>query len=94
MPWAYVASLSSRYNELDGQIRLDIYAEVFEEEAALDPLEAFAALNGPEFYQLPVNETRVTLRREPFPVLEHIGEGENVRVPFRGGETLRWRLTD
>ena len=40
MPWAYVASLSSRYNELDGQIWLDIYAEVFEEEAALDRLEA------------------------------------------------------
>jgi dihydroorotase len=36
----------------------------------------------------------VTLRREPFPVLEHIGEGENVLVPFRGGETLRWRATD
>src|SRR6202008_658006 len=34
---------------------LEIYAEVFEEEGALDRLEAFAALSGPEFYQLPVN---------------------------------------
>jgi len=36
----------------------------------------------------------VTLRREPFPVQESIGEGENALVPFRGGETLRWRLAE
>jgi dihydroorotase len=73
---------------------LEIYAEVFEEEAALDRLEAFAALHGPEFYGLPVNQSRVTLRREPFPVPERVGEGENALVPFRAGESLRWRLTD
>jgi len=72
---------------------LEIYAEVFEEEAALDRLEAFAALNGAAFYGLPRNEPRITLRREPLPVPERIGEGENALVPFRGGETLRWRLS-
>jgi dihydroorotase len=73
---------------------LEIYTEVFEEEAALDCLEAFAALNGPAFYGLPANEARITLRREPFAVPERFGEGKNALVPFRGGETLRWRLAD
>ena len=73
---------------------LEIYAEVFEEEEALDRFEAFAALHGPAFYQLPVNKTRVTLRREPYPVPEHIGEGENALVPFRAGDTLRWHLAE
>ena len=40
---------------------LEIYAEVFEEEGALDRFEAFASLNGPAFYRLPANEARVTL---------------------------------
>jgi dihydroorotase len=71
---------------------LETYAEVFEEEAALDRLEAFAALNGPAFYGRPANAARITLRREPRPIPERIGEGENALVPFRGGETLRWRL--
>jgi dihydroorotase len=71
---------------------LEIYAEVFEEEAALDRLEAFASLNGPKFYRLPPNETRVTIKREPWAVPERIGAGESAVVPFRGGETLRWRL--
>jgi dihydroorotase len=73
---------------------LEIYTEVFEEEAALDRLEAFASQNGPAFYGLPANEARIILRREPLPVPERIGEGENALVPFRGGETLRWRLSE
>ncbi|HEY1260606.1 MAG TPA: dihydroorotase [Stellaceae bacterium] len=71
---------------------LETYAEVFEECAALDRFEAFASLNGPEFYNLPPNEARVTLRCEPFPVPKQIGEGDIAIVPFRAGETLRWRL--
>ncbi len=73
---------------------LEIYAEVFEEEAALTRLEAFASLNGPEFYRVPPNDTRVTLCRDPFPVPERIGEGDKAVVPFRAGETLRWSLAN
>jgi dihydroorotase len=71
---------------------LEIYTEIFEEEAALDRLEAFASLNGPQFYQLPPNEARLSLRREPFLVPQLIGQGDKAVVPFRAGETLRWRL--
>jgi dihydroorotase (homodimeric type) len=55
---------------------LELYAEVFDEEAALDRFEAFASLNGPAFYRLPVNERRVTLHREAWTVPERIGEGD------------------
>jgi dihydroorotase len=71
---------------------LELYVEVFEEEGALDRFEAFAALNGPAFYRLPINEGRVTLRRAPWAVPERIGDGDNAVAPFRGGETLRWRI--
>ena len=70
---------------------LEIYAEVFEEEGALDRLEAFASLNGPQFYRLPPNDISITLRREPCLVPERIGEGEAAVIPFRAGDTLRWR---
>jgi dihydroorotase len=73
---------------------LEIYAEVFEEEGALDRLEAFAALNGPAFYRLPLNEGRVTLRREDWTAPERIGAGDSALVPFRAGERLRWRLDE
>ena len=71
---------------------LELYAEVFAEDGALDKFEAFASLNGPALYRLPVNEQRVTLRREEWRVPKRIGDGELAVMPFRAGETLRWRL--
>ena len=67
---------------------------MIEEEAALDRLEAFASLNGPQFYRLPPNDARITINREAFVVPQLIGEGDDAVVPFRAGETLRWRLQD
>lgn len=43
-------------------------AHVFEQENALDRLEAFVSLNGPAWYGLPVNEERITLVRRKEPV--------------------------
>ena len=71
---------------------LELYAEVFEEEGALDHFEAFASLNGPAFYDLPVNEDRVTLRREECAVPDQIGDGDLAVAPFQAGERLRWRI--
>jgi dihydroorotase len=71
---------------------LELYAQVFDEEGALDKFETFASLNGPEFYCLPANETRVTLRREECVVPSRIGDGDLAVTPFHAGETLRWKL--
>jgi dihydroorotase len=71
---------------------VELYAQVFDEEGALDKFEAFASLNGPAFYRLPVNEARVTLQREPWTVPDQIGDGGLAVSPFRAGETLGWRL--
>ena len=57
---------------------------MFDEEGALDRFEAFASLNGPRFYGLPVNEETVTLERAEVEVPDEI-EG---LVPFHAGETL------
>ena len=43
-------------------------AHVFEDEAALDRLEAFASLNGPAWYGLPANEERIRLVRQSAPL--------------------------
>jgi dihydroorotase len=40
---------------------MPLLAHVFEEEGALDRLEAFASRNGPAFYRLPVNEGALRL---------------------------------
>jgi dihydroorotase len=70
---------------------LESYATVFEEEEdALDRFEAFASINGANFYGLPVNEETVTLERFYHDVPPEI----DGLVPFHAGETIRWRFVD
>jgi len=71
---------------------LESYATVFEEEGALDRLEAFASENGARFYGLPLNEGRVVLERAPVEVPETLAAGGTGLVPFHAGRTLRWRF--
>ena len=73
---------------------LELYAEAFDAADALDRLEAFASYHGPDFYGLPRNQARVTLRREPWTVPETVPFGQALLKPLRGGETLNWRLVD
>jgi dihydroorotase len=71
---------------------LELYASVFDEDGALDRFEAFASENGARFYGLPLNSGTVTLAREQWQVPERLTAGDAEVVPFRGGETLGWRM--
>jgi dihydroorotase len=72
---------------------LELYARVFEEEGALDKLEAFASLNGPAFYGLAPNEERVTLRKRRSKVPGNVKvKGVGAVHPFLAGGTLTWSL--
>ena len=67
---------------------LESYAQVFDEENALDQLEAFASRNGPAFYGLPVNAGRITLKRRDQLVPELV----DGLVPFHAGQILSWTI--
>ncbi len=71
---------------------LELYAIAFEEAGALEKLEGFASIHGPQFYGLPVNEGTVTLVRESWNVPERLAYGNGELVPLRAGERLPWRL--
>jgi len=67
---------------------IESYASVFDEEGALDKLEAFASVNGARFYDLPVNEDLIMLERWTVEVPDEV----DGIVPFHAGDTLSWRL--
>ena len=72
---------------------LELYAEVFEQAGALDRLEAFASFHGPDWYGLPRNAEKITLRREAMAVPASLAYTDSDRlVPLRAGETVAWRL--
>ncbi len=73
---------------------IELYAEAFEQRNALDKLEGFASCHGPDFYGLPRNTDRITLVREDWVGPTELPLGEQVVIPLRAGEKLRWRLQE
>ena len=71
---------------------IELYAEAFEEAGALDKLEGFASFYGPDFYNLPRNTDKITLRKENWLVAESIPFAGDVLVPLRAGQTVAWKL--
>ncbi len=73
---------------------LSVLAEVFEQDGALERLEAFASLNGPAFYGLPPSEETVTLTKgAPVDYPERIETGDGPVTVFDPMMPLHWRVS-
>ena len=70
-------------------------AHVFEEENALDKLEAFSSLNGPAFYGLKPNSETITLTKQDEPVSypEKIETGAGPVTVFDPMFEIKWAVT-
>jgi dihydroorotase len=74
---------------------LSILAEVFEQEGTLGRLESFTSLNGPKFYNLPPNDSTITLiKGEPVSYPKHIDTGDGPVTVFDPMMPLHWRVAD
>ncbi|SLN29872.1 Dihydroorotase [Aquimixticola soesokkakensis] len=74
---------------------MSILAEVFEQDGALDKLEAFTSQNGPDFYRLPRNELSLTLEKgDPVQYPAKIDTPEGPLTVFDPMMPLHWRVLD
>ena len=71
---------------------IEIYTSIFEQQDALDNLEAFASFNGPDFYGLPRNSRTITLKKEDWTIPDEYPLGDETLVPFLAGQTINWKL--
>lgn len=71
---------------------MELYAQAFEAAGALDQLEGFASLFGPDFYRLPRNRDSITLKREAWVVPDELKMGDIPLVPLDAGQTLHWKI--
>jgi len=72
----------------------ECYAQMFDEENALDRFEGFASEYGARFYGLPLNQGTLTLARDAWEVPEtlKLPLPDDQIVPFGAGATLAWRV--
>jgi len=72
---------------------IELYAEAFEAAGRLDKLEGFASNHGADFYGLPRNAEKITLRKSPWsPPANYSMGGDDKLVPMRAGEPIAWEL--
>lgn len=71
---------------------MELYAQAFDQANALDKLEGFASLHGPDFYGLPRNSGTITLVRQSWTLPSELPMGESTVVPLNGGETMDWAM--
>jgi dihydroorotase len=93
-PMAKKLSTNGIPGVFNAPVAMAIYAKVFEEENALDRLEAFASLNGPKHYGMAPNEEKIALEKRSWVAPEGVAvEGPDERaLIFHGGETLQWQV--
>lgn len=70
---------------------IESYTMVFDEELALDKLELFASINGPNFYGLPINQNYIELIRAETIVSSTYKVDDTYIVPFLAGEKIKWK---
>jgi dihydroorotase len=95
-PYSRKVNVTGVPGMFNSPVALETYAKVFEEEGALDQLEAFAAINGPTFYKLPLNSDMITLEKSPWVAPQEIDiDGPDERaIVYRGGETIEWKAVE
>lgn len=73
---------------------LELYAQIFDEVAKIERLEAFASHFGADFYGLPRNTGTVTLKKEPWTVPESIPVQHSAAQlkPLCGESQLNWQI--
>ena len=71
---------------------IELYAEVFESHGALDKLEGFASFHGADYYGLPRNSSKITLRRNGWQMPAEFGFADDVVIPIRAGNSIVWQL--
>lgn len=73
---------------------ISVVTQVFDNENALDQLEKFLSINGANFYQLPVNNQRMTLERfdESQPIPEDIKTADGMVIAFDPMLDVYWKV--
>ena len=71
---------------------LEFYAEVFDQVNAMHHLEAFASINGAEFYHLPLNQSKIILAKEPWTIPDEIPFCGGKLIPLAAGMNINWKV--
>ena len=73
-------------------VAVQMYTRIFEEENSLSNLEKFLSINGPTFYNLPINSDFITLIKDEWTNDEFTSYKDINIKNFFGGKKINWKV--
>ena len=71
---------------------IELYAEIFDKNDALDKLSDFSNKFGADFYNLPYNKDKIRLIRKERKIPKQLEYLDNQITPFLAGQTINWQI--
>jgi len=87
-----VPSIKAKPGIFSSPCSIELYASIFDKENSLHNLEKFSSINGPEFYNLPININQLQLVKESWKIPEFSIYNDIKIKNFMGGEEINWKI--
>ncbi|MDC0226758.1 dihydroorotase [Alphaproteobacteria bacterium] len=84
--------MSSKPGIFSAPCSLELYTTIFDEENSIEQLEKFASINGPNFYNLPINKNYIRLNRIKWKMPEFTIFRDIKVKNFMSGKEINWKI--
>tara|TARA_Y100000590_G_scaffold380772_1_gene449342 strand:- start:227 stop:616 length:390 start_codon:yes stop_codon:yes gene_type:complete len=75
-------------------VALELYLSIFDEEEKIENFEKFSSKNGSNFYNLPINDNKITLEKNDW-INSEFTKYNNIQIKnFMGGKKIKWKIKD
>ena len=72
---------------------IELYADIFDQENAINNLEVFSSINGPKFYNFPINDTKIKLEKKEW-IMPEISSYKEIKVKnFYANKKINWKVS-
>ena len=87
-----IPDMSSKPGIFSAPCSIELYAEIFEEENAINNLEIFSSINGAKFYNYPINQSKIKLEKNQW-IVPEISSYREIHVKnFYANKKINWKV--
>ena len=84
--------MSSKPGIFSSPCSIELYAEIFDQENAIDKLEIFCSINGAKHYSFPINDKKIKLEKKEW-IISELSSYNDIQVKnFYANKKINWKV--
>ena len=86
--------MSSKPGIFSAPCSIELYAEIFDQENAINNLEIFSSINGARFYNFPINNSKIKLEKTEW-IVPELSSYKDIKVKnFYSNKKINWKVVN